>query len=104
MAQTHTRKKTDHESHTTTDHQTIREWAEARCARPTTVRGTAGKGEDAGLLRLDFPDYSGQDRLEEISWDDFFQKFDEAGLAFVYQEQTADGQESHFCKFVNRES
>ncbi len=96
--------KTDHESHTTTDHETIRRWAEARCARPSTVKGTADKGEEAGLLRLDFPGYRGEERLEEISWEDFFQKFDEANLAFVYQEHTADGKESHFCKFIRRES
>ena len=38
---------------TTTDHETIRKWAEARDGRPARVKGT-GDAKDAGLLRLDF--------------------------------------------------
>ena len=38
---------------TTTDHDTIRKWAEAREGRPARVKGT-GDAKDAGLLRLDF--------------------------------------------------
>jgi hypothetical protein len=93
----------DHESHLTTDHDTIRAWAEARHGRPSTVKGTARKGEDAGLLRIDFPP-SQPDALECISWEEFFEKFDESDLAFLYQEHTADGGESRFCKFVSREA
>ena len=40
--------------------------------------------------------------LEPISWDDFFEKFDDEGLAFLYQDRTADGAISRFHKFVNR--
>jgi hypothetical protein len=88
------------QSHTTTDHKEIQKWVEARGGRPATVRGTGGKN-DAGLLRIDFnePD----DRLEEISWEDFFAKFDENNLAFLYQDKKADGEESRFFKFVSRE-
>jgi len=56
------------------------------------------------LLRLDFPGYSGGDSLEEISWDDFFQKFDEQGLALLYQDTTARGQKSNFNKIIARET
>ena len=34
----------------------------------------------------------------------FFDKFEEANLAFIYQEETADGELSRFCKFVDRDS
>ena len=91
------------ESKSTTNHDEIRKWAEARGGRPTTVKSTA-KGEAAGLLRIDFPGYSGADSLETILWDDFFKKFDEAGLKFLYQEKTKDGAESRFFKFVRRDS
>lgn len=38
-----------------------------------------------------------------ISWDDWFGKFDESKLAFLYQEQhKASGEDSTFCKLVNR--
>jgi hypothetical protein len=87
----------------TTDHDFIRRWAEQRGAHPAAVKRTA-KGDDPGIIRLDFPGYSGEDSLVEISWDDFFEKFDEKELAFVYQEKTADGQVSNFNKLVSRQS
>jgi hypothetical protein len=92
-----------HLSKTTTDHDEIRKWAEARGAKPACVRGTGGKG-DIGLLRLDFPGYSGADSLEHITWDEFFEKFDENGLALVYQEKTADGERSNFNKLVRQDT
>ena len=87
----------------TTDHDEIRQWAEERGARPTCVRGTGGKG-DTGMIRLDFPGYSGADSLEEISWDDWFRSFDENGLALLHQETTAGGEKSNFNKIVSRET
>ena len=91
------------ESKTTTDHDVIRKWVEERGGKPATVKRT-GDEEEPGVLRIDFPGYSGKDSLEEISWDQFFEKFDEKDLAFLYQEQTRDGEESRFFKFVSRET
>ena len=91
------------ESKTTTDHEEIRRWAEEREGRPASVRGT-GSGDDVGLLRIDFPGGAGEDKLEPISWEEFFEKFDEKKLAFVYQENTKDGGESRFFKLVNRDN
>ena len=93
--------KTKHESKTTTDHDEIRRWVEARDGKPACVRGTGGKG-DTGLLRIDFPGYSGEDSLQHITWDEFFEKFEESELAMVYQDETADGNESRFCKLISR--
>jgi hypothetical protein len=86
-----------------TDHEEIRRWAEERGAKPTCVRGTGG-GEDVGMIRLDFPGFTGPDKLQEISWDEWFEKFDESGLALLVQNQTARGQRSNFNKLVNRET
>src|SRR5438105_15843713 len=91
------------ETRTTTNHNEIRKWAEARGGKPATVKSTESGGE-AGVLRIDFPGYSGKDSLEEISWDEFFAKFDEKNLAFLYQEKTAEGKESRFFKLVSRET
>jgi hypothetical protein len=89
------------ESHTTTDHKKIKKWAEERDGVPATVKATEEKGH-AGILRIDFgPKEKG---LEEISWDEFFKKFDEAGLAFLYQDKTKDGKVSRFHKFVTRDA
>ena len=86
----------------TTDHAKIRRWAEARNGKPARVQGTA-EAEDAALLRIDFPEeHEEEEELEEITWDEFFEKFDEKRLAFVYQEKTVAGQPSRFNKFVSR--
>jgi len=92
-----------HGSHALMDHDEIQQWAEERNAVPSCVRGTGDKG-DTGMLRLNFPGYSGEESLEEISWDDWFEKFDERGLALLVQETTAEGQKSNFNKLVSRET
>ena len=93
--------KTSHESNTTTNHEEIKQWVEERGGTPAIVKGTE-KG-DSALLRIDYPGYSGEDTLEAIEWDEFFEIFDENKLAFLYQDETADGGKSRFSKFVNRE-
>ena len=82
---------------TTTDHGEIRAWVEERGGHPARVKGT-------NLLRIDYPGFSGEERLEQISWDECFEIFDENKLAFLYQEETKDGGESRFSKFVDRDS
>ncbi len=84
---------------TITDHDEIRRWAETRGGRPARVKTTAGKG-GGGVLRFDFGDKD--DELEEIGWDEFFEIFEENGLALLEQEETASGGKSRFSKFVNR--
>jgi hypothetical protein len=86
----------------TTDHEIIRNWVEERGGRPAHVKTVAGKGE-IGILRIDFPqppdnDQASDANLEPISWDEFFEKFDASGLAFLYQE------DSNFNKLVSREA
>ncbi len=89
-----------HSAHTTTDHDTIRKWVEQRDGRPAMVRDTEGRGPRQGMLRILFRD---EEDLEEVSWDDFFETFEEANLAFLYQERTAEGEESRFFKFIERD-
>jgi hypothetical protein len=91
-------------SKTTADHDEIRRWAEARRGKPSAVRGTSRGKDDVGMIRIDFPGYSGGDKLEEITWDEWFEKFDESNLAMILQEKTAKGQKSNFNKLVARES
>lgn len=88
------------ESKITIDHNVIKKWVTDRGGKPSTVKGTANGG--VGMLRINFPGFGKEAALEEISWDDFFKKFDEKNLAFLYQEKTKDGKESRFFKFVSR--
>ena len=80
---------------TTTDHKTIRDWAEARGGHPARVKGT-GAADDAGLLRLDFG--APEESLEPITWEEFFDKFDQSDLALLYEDEP----ENRFSKLVRR--
>ena len=90
-------------SHMTTDHAEIKKWAEARKGKPSAVKDTGKGKDDPGIIRLDFPGYSGGGDLKEISWDEWFEKFEEGKLGLIIQEKTADGKESHFNKLVKRD-
>jgi hypothetical protein len=85
----------------TTDHEAIRQWVEERNGTPASVPGTA-KGEDVGLVRIDFAEDDEEAALEAISWDEFFEKFEEKQLAFLYQDQQANGEPSTFNRLVMR--
>lgn len=92
-------------SKTTQDHDEIRKWAEKHGAIPAEVAATQ-HGNDPGILRFEFPKAHphNDSALQEISWEDFFRKFDEHNLALVYQEKTADGETSNFNKLVNADT
>lgn len=83
----------------------IRRWAESRKAMPCEVAGTE-RGDEPGILRFAFPTARNHndDKLKEISWDEFFEKFDESNLELLYQETTADGERSNFNKLIHPES
>lgn len=89
------------ESQKTTDHTTIKQWVESRDGHPAAVKSTESK-DDPGLLRIYFPGYGEEEALDEISWEQFFEKFEGSNLAFVYQEDLKSGEESRFCKLVSR--
>src|SRR4051794_18810789 len=52
------RGRTASKSQVTTDHDEIQKWVEERNGKPACVKGTGGRG-DAGVLRIDYPGYSG---------------------------------------------
>jgi hypothetical protein len=88
------------ESRKTTDHNEIKRWVESRGGRPACVKGT---GPDQGILRVDFVGFgAGEESLQPISWEDFFEKFDREKLAFLHQDKTKDGGDSRFFKLVER--
>lgn len=74
---------------------------EARGGHPAHVKRTSRNG--TGILRIDYPGYSGKRTLEEISWDQFFEKFDREGLAFLHQDQKKGGGPTRFSKLVRPE-
>jgi len=84
------------ESKTTTDHEEIKGWAEARKGKPAIKE----KGTAQESLTISFP--GGKE--ENITWEEFFDKFEANKLAFLYQDETAAGKQSRFFRFVNRET
>ena len=86
-------------SETTTDHNTIRKWAESKGGKPAAVDRTHKKG-DVGIIRIMFPKnpQSEHESLVEISWDEFFQEFGKKELALIYEK------DSLFSKLVSRET
>jgi len=83
-----------------TDHKTIREWVEARGGHPACVRGTGSGKMDPGVLRIDFPGFSGEESLEQITWDAWFRQFDANDLALLVSTEKGN----RFNKLVNREA
>ena len=83
------------ETKRTTDHDTIRDWVERRAGVPARVRDA-----EPDELEIDFPPGAGADSVEHISWEEWFAKFDEQDLCFLYQEEMATGDESNFFKLV----
>jgi ferritin-like metal-binding protein YciE len=81
-------------AHATRDHQEIQRWAEERDGEPALVKGTGG------LLRIDFPGFSGERTLQHVSWDRWFEIFDKNNLVFLCQDRTKDGRTSRFFKLV----
>jgi hypothetical protein len=83
----------------TTDHEEIREWAEANGGKPAAVSSTH-EDDDVGIIRIMFPEApnSDHDSLEEITWDEFFEQFEESELALLYDD---DGR---FNKLVGRDT
>jgi ferritin-like metal-binding protein YciE len=82
----------------------IRQWAEERGARPACVQGTGGKG-DVGMIRLEFGGpFGNDDKLQEISWDDWSREFQDRDLALIVQEKTARGQKSNFNKLISKQT
>lgn len=80
-------------SHTTRDHDEIRRWADAHDATPSIVSRTGG------MLRFEFA-ATPPGELADVSWDDFFQVFDERGLELVYDDKPG----SRFHKLVYPET
>lgn len=81
----------------TTDHEEIRHWVEEHEGRPATETGSVGKNEGR-VVKIFFPDQYTSNPVEEITWDEFFEKFEQEDLAFMYKED----EDSRFFRIVER--
>ena len=53
------------------------------------------------MLRINFSSNT-KEGLNDISWELFFEIFDENNLAFLYQEENIDGDQAKFYKIINK--
>jgi len=89
----------------TTDHQEIRSWVSRRQGVPA-LSAKAQDGQPAGQLLIRFPRHvvpqTSCIKAKEISWDEFFERFDRDNLALLHQEQTTSGRLSYFSRLIGR--
>lgn len=85
-----------------TDHNEIRSWIEAHGGQPALVRRIPEVGGD-GELSFEFLADGQEPELITIRWDDFFQRFEDQGLAFVYEDASA-GAPTWYLVDRNRDS
>ncbi|MCQ0988368.1 hypothetical protein [Jiella marina] len=83
-------------SHIVIDHNDIKNFAERTDGKPAIVSDTKGNG-GPGMLRFDHG--RDNDGLEQISWDRFFEIFEEQQLALMLDKS---GDNPSFNKFVSR--
>ncbi len=80
----------DRDTKVTTDHEQIRMWAVQHNAHPEIIENVDAQAEHP-VLRLEFPGEGEEDLSENrsphrVSWEEFFQKFEDLKLAFEYED------------------
>lgn len=85
----------------TIEHRVVREWAEKRGLVPTTIRGTWGSDLPTPL-QLTEPEADADPARIELTWDQFFEIFEDRQLAFTYQDDDVSGVPSQYYKFERR--
>lgn len=87
------------ETKTTTDYDEIKAWARRRDAKPAAIME---ENDIVGSLQFIMPDVKTMERVGEISWDEWFEKFEREELAFLYLDASATGDPSNYHQFVKR--
>ena len=85
----------------TKDHKFIKEWVVARGGIPTRIAEERTPDEEVGVLDIKFPGVTDK-KLIPISWNEFFTKFEQSHLAFLFEDDQGGGQKSKFYKLIWR--
>jgi hypothetical protein len=89
----------------TTDHNEILGWVSNHGGQPSAIRTRDGT---LGIVRLQFqhPEQMAPSTnappLEPISWDEFFEQFEQRKLALVYENELDDAAAEASAKLVSR--
>lgn len=93
---------------TSFDHNEIRQWAEKHNGTPQIIDHETAQGDKVGI-RINFPGHNDEELLSvdvkphDISWDEFFQIFDERGLALEYTDKIPEYDPNDSYRFLRRE-
>lgn len=90
-------------AYVTTDHETIRDLVEEHGGQPALLRRVPEVG-DGGDLGLEFLADGQEPELVTISWADFFQRFEDRHLAFVYEDDGPAGELTWYLVDRNKDS
>lgn len=88
------------ETRTTTDHGTIRNWIESNDLAVARTAET-DRSRSGGLTVVTEGRTDGS--VKEATWDEFFDTFEDEGLAFVYRTETMGPEEQLYYEFVPRD-
>jgi hypothetical protein len=83
----------------TTDRKVIEKWIKSRNGWPAIKRQITSNGVEV-ILSIVFPDSEAVDIIRMLSWDEFFEKFNQQKLVFVYEENGYKINSSHSYAFV----
>jgi hypothetical protein len=84
----------------TRDRDVIRRWAERRHAEPATGEGVLNVNDGGAPIRFNFP---GAARFRDLTWDEWFHRFEQDHFTFVYEERAPDGSLSSRYRIVHAE-
>lgn len=87
----------------TTNHKEVKLWVEERKGMPSILKETSPEASNQ-ILRIYFGNNpaNGAD-MKSITWNKFFEEFENNNLAFVYRHENFGGQNSTFHRFVFRD-
>ena len=75
----------------------------ARISSRIRVRTCVTGSDLAAATALALQTNAGEDKLEHVDWEEWFDAFDSNNLALLYQEQKSSGEDSTFSKLVRRD-
>lgn len=87
----------------TTNHSTIKQWAENRGGIPVRIRQD-GSTPGLGDIKIYFPDTEEKgENWEELPWNEFLEQFENQKLAMEYKENDANGDVSLYYQMLDRQ-
>lgn len=73
----------------TIDNDEIRAWIEERGGVPAVLKGVSEEGEESpDMLHISFD--PNDPNMEEMDWEEFFERFENENLALVYDDEASD--------------